>query len=272
MISFSKFAELERNGWSDDSIVQAYVNLFGPVTGVAASNIAEKMGRAGHQILDLCCGQGDLTKMLVQAGSDVSGLDFSPEMIALAQEAAPLANIKLGDAQALPFEDDSFDAVVCNFGMMHLPDQPRALTEICRVLKSGGEFMMATWVGPEASPAFGTVFGAIKSHADFSQAPQQPDLFAFARPDSAEEMISRAGLELMLHEILNPAWILSKPDELFEIFMTGTVGARMLITSQEESVVTAIREQIATNVAENFAVADGYRVPAPVAVISARKL
>jgi len=52
MISFSKFAELERNGWSDDSIVQAYVNLFGPVTGVAASNIAEKMGRAGHQILD----------------------------------------------------------------------------------------------------------------------------------------------------------------------------------------------------------------------------
>ena len=64
---------------------------------------------------------------------------------ARADAEAPRADLRQGDAAALQFDDDSFDLGVCNFGMMRLPDQPKALTEICRVLRPGAQFIMATW-------------------------------------------------------------------------------------------------------------------------------
>ena len=207
--------------------------------------------------------------MMAATGAEVSGLDFSPEMLSLAAERAPVAKLHKGDAAALPFGDGSFDAVVCNFGMMHLPDQPRALLEIKRVLRPDGRFVMATWVGPEASPAFGAVFGAIKAHADFSAAPPQPDLFQFARPTVAQEMMAGAGLHMTAHEVVTPEWELASPGELFEIFLTATVGAAMLIKGQRQEVVEAIRNQITDTVAEKFADGAVYRVPVPVAVITA---
>lgn len=271
MQDFSAFAERERAGWSDDNIVDAYVRLFGPVTGFVAEVLCKRAALPGRSVLDLCCGQGQLTAMMTSAGAEVAGLDFSPRMLELAAKAAPLASLHEGDAANLPFEDERFDWVVCNFGMMHLPDQPKALSEIRRVLRPDGRFIMATWVGPEASEAFSTVFGAIKAHADFSVAPAQPDLFAFARPPEAEKMMAAAGLRMNAHETVTPAWALSKPEELFDIFLTATVGAAMLIKSQNQETVAAIREQITRTVAENFAQGDGYRVPVPVAVVTAER-
>ena len=64
------------------------------------------------------------------------------------------------------------------------------------MLRPAGSFVMATWASPAVSPAFGTVFGAIKAHADFSVAPPQPDLFAFADPEQARAMMAAAGLAL----------------------------------------------------------------------------
>ena len=130
---------------------------------------------------------------------------------------------------------------------------------------------MATWAAPEVSPAFGTVFSAIKSHADMSAAPPQPDLFTFARQDSAEQLISAAGLQMTSHELMEPAWQLSAPDELFEIFLTATVGAAMLIKSQKKETIVAIGQQITQAVADNHAVETGYRVPVPVAIVMAEK-
>lgn len=271
MQDYSIFAERERSGWTNSSIVEAYVSLFGPVTDEVGAAIVDRVGKTGREVLDLCCGQGTLTRMLSDAGAKVTGLDFSPDMLARAAKVAPVAALHQGDAAALPFEDDRFDGVVCNFGMMHLPDQPKALAEIRRVLKPEGTFVMATWVGPEASPAFGVVFGAIKAHADFSAAPPQPDLFAFARPETAGQMMAEAGLEMAAHEVVTPAWELSSPEELFEIFLNATVGAAMLIKSQTPAVIEAIRAQITSAVAGGFAEGAGYRVPVPVALITARR-
>lgn len=269
MQDFSVFAERERTGWSDGSIVGAYVSRFGPIADEAATVLASRVAGPGQMVLDLCCGQGTLTAMMADAGAVVTGLDFSQKMLSLARKSAPNADLREGDAAALPFGDRSFDAVVCNFGMMHLPDQPKALAEIRRVLRPGGRFTMATWAAPEASPAFGTVFGAIKAHADLSSAAPQPDLFTFARPDTAEQMMGDAGLRMIAHEVITPAWELEKPEELFEIFLTATVGAAMLIKSQSPEIVAAIGNQIRETVEEKFAEGAGYRVPVPVAIITA---
>jgi SAM-dependent methyltransferase len=269
MTDFEVFAERERSGWSDKRIVDAYVAKFGPITDEVARELVARASAKSKDILDLCCGQGTLTAMLAAAGANVWGLDFSPEMLALAEARVPGANLRRGDAAALPFDDDSFDAVICNFGMMHLPDQPKALAEIRRVLRPGGQFLMATWAAPEASPAFGTVFSAIKTLADLSTAPPQPDLFAFARRDEADAMMTAAGLDMVAHDTVTPAWELSEPRELFEIFLTATVGAAMLIKSQQPEVLEAIRDRITSTVADKFVDGSGYRVPVPVAVVTA---
>lgn len=270
MSDFSEFAQREKAGWRNDAIVEAYVAKFGPVTDYVAEALVSRASPKDKQVLDLCCGQGTLTRMLVQSGARAVGLDFSPEMLALAEAAAPGAELQQGDAASLPFDDGRFDVVVCNFGMMHLPDQPTALREIGRVLRPKGKFLMATWGAPEDSPAFGTVFAAIKAHADLSAAPAQPDLFAFARPREAEMLMSAAGLDLVEHESVTPAWELSAPEELFDIFLTATVAASQLIKTQKPKVIGAIRDQITSSVSAKFSSGDGYRVPVPVAVLTAR--
>jgi len=269
MQDFSVFADRERAGWSDEGIVGAYVSRFGPITDEVGKALAGRVAERGQTVLDLCCGQGNLTAMMSSTGAAVSGLDFSPTMLAIAAQTASDASLHEGDATAMPFADESFDAVVCNFGMMHIPDQPKALLEVSRVLRPGGQFLMATWVGPEASPAFATVLGAVKALADMSTAPAQPDLFAFARPEMAKEIMAGAGLNMTTHEVVTPAWEMDRPDELFEIFLTATVGAAMLIKSQTPDVIEAIRDRVTETVAEKFSAGSGYRVPVPVAVVTA---
>lgn len=231
MPDFSEFAQREKDGWRDAGIVEQYVAKFGPVTDAVAGDLVSRASAQDKHVLDLCCGQGALTAMLTPSGARAVGLDFSPEMLALAAVAA-----------ALPFDDGSFDVVVCNFGMMHLPDRPKALDEIRRVLRPDGEFLMAVWAAPEHSPAFGTVFGAIKAHADPSIAPEQPDLFAFARPSEAERPMTTAGLELIAHDRVTLVWELSEPDGLFDIFLNATVAAAQLLKAQKPEVIEAIRD------------------------------
>ena len=269
MQEFSEFATQERLGWTDEKIVAAYVEKFGPVTDYAARELIALGQPKGKSVLDLCCGQGGLTAMLGEAGARVTGLDFSEEMLSLAARNAPDAVLKQGDAAALPFDDDQFDLVACNFGMMHLPDQPKALSEIKRVLRAGGRFQMATWATPDVSPAFAAAFGAIRSNADFSDAPDQPDLFTFARPDDAKAMMATSDLRMVSHHNVTTHWQLDEPDELFEIFLTATVAASQLIKGQKPDIIAAIRDQITTAVRNEFAEENGYCVPVGIAIVQA---
>jgi ubiquinone/menaquinone biosynthesis C-methylase UbiE len=270
MSDFEEFGSREKEGWSDETIVQAYINHFAPITDNVGQLIVENHIEAGEHVLDLCCGQGTLTAMISLAKAKVTGLDFSPEMVSNARKAAPDARIHRGDAMAMPFGDAQFDKVVCNFGIMHIPNQQKALSEVRRVLKPNGMFVMATWAAPASSPAFGTVFGSLKAHADFSAAPPQPDLFAFADPKLAEAMMTGAGLDMVEHKTVNAEWVLEKPTDLFEIFLTATVGAGMLIRSQTDDTIEKIGREIADAVSEKFRVGTRYKVPVRVAVISSR--
>lgn len=269
MNNFNVFADQEKSGWSDSDIVDAYVERFAPITGEVAQELVNRFVKPGLAALDLCCGHGQLTAMLASAGAATTGLDFSPDMLERAKAIAPQAELKEGDAGDLPFPDNSFDLIVCNFGMMHLPDQPKALSEIRRVLRPGGRFAMATWHGPNASPAFSLIMSTIREHADLTNAPAQPDLFAFARPQTAAEMMAAAGLRLTSHDTVVPVWDMSSPIELFEIYEQGTVGVSMLIRSQQADIIARIRDTIAAKVASDYAEGSSFRVPVPVAVLSA---
>lgn len=131
------FTEFEHHGW--ETISSSYEQHFAALTSQSASAIldAANVG-SGTRFLDVCTGPGILTAGATERGAQAIGLDFSAEAIGIARRNVPNAEFRQGDAQALPFADDSFDAVVCGFGLLHLPEPEKAITEMKRVLKPGG--------------------------------------------------------------------------------------------------------------------------------------
>jgi SAM-dependent methyltransferase len=100
---------------------------------------------AGARVLDLGCGPGTFWRDRIEPSWTLTLADFSPGMIESArQELGDRATYAVADAQALPFADDSFDVVIANHMLYHVPDRPRAFAEIRRVLVDGGSFHAST--------------------------------------------------------------------------------------------------------------------------------
>jgi len=99
---------------------------------------AEAAVRPGDRVLDACCGTGDLALADRAAGGRVTGVDFSAAMLDRARRKAPELDWRSGDLLALPFPDGSFDAATVGFGVRNVDNLPRALAELCRVLRPGG--------------------------------------------------------------------------------------------------------------------------------------
>jgi SAM-dependent methyltransferase len=119
--------------------------LFGPWASIVADAARFE---PGENVLDVGCGTGILARAAharVGPRGHVAGLDPSPAMLAIAQEVAPAITWQRGRAEALPLADRSFDAVVCQFGLMLFADRKQALGEMLRVLVPGGRLIVAVW-------------------------------------------------------------------------------------------------------------------------------
>lgn len=106
------------------------------------------------ELLDVACGAGNATIPAAREGARVTGLDFSPGLLAVARERAADAMVEIdwveGDAQELPFDDARFDRVISTFGHMFAPDHQRTAAEMRRVCRPGGTIAIACWT-PEGS-------------------------------------------------------------------------------------------------------------------------
>lgn len=111
----------------------------------------------GQRVLDVACGTGAAARCAAErVGPEgaVVGLDVNDGMLAVAQRMAPTIEWKLGRAEALPFESESFDAVTCQFGLMFFEDRAAALREMLRVLRPGRRMSVAVWDAVENSPGY----------------------------------------------------------------------------------------------------------------------
>jgi ubiquinone/menaquinone biosynthesis C-methylase UbiE len=123
-------------------------------------HIVEAVGLApGMDVVDVACGSGNATIPAARAGARVTGVDFSPELLATARERAADAMVEIdwveGDAEQLPFVDASFDRVISTFGHMFASDQERCAAELRRVCRTDGLIGICCWT-PEG--AIGRMF------------------------------------------------------------------------------------------------------------------
>jgi demethylmenaquinone methyltransferase / 2-methoxy-6-polyprenyl-1,4-benzoquinol methylase len=92
----------------------------------------------GDRVLDACCGTGDLALADLEAGGDVTAVDFSERMLERARPKSDAVRWVRGDAMTLPFEDASFDSATIGFGIRNVADLEAGLAELARVLSPGG--------------------------------------------------------------------------------------------------------------------------------------
>ena len=104
---------------------------------------------AGEQALDVCCGTGDIAGTIAMSGARVFGLDFSPEMLAIATRRSAGITWVNGDAEELPFRDASFDMVTVGYGLRNLTDWRRGISEMQRVSKRGGRLLVLDFGKPQ---------------------------------------------------------------------------------------------------------------------------
>jgi SAM-dependent methyltransferase len=136
------------------SMPEAYERFLVPtVFRPFAMDLARRVGvRAPSRTLELAAGTGVLTRELLAAassGTTVTATDFNDAMVEFGRERVPDAVWRQADAMDLPYDDATFDAVVCQFGVMFFPDRPAAFAEARRVLAPDGVLMVNTWASIE---------------------------------------------------------------------------------------------------------------------------
>src|SRR5215467_12587672 len=153
MADAEEFRDFEHRGW--ERAAAHYGKGFGELTQQSVEPLLDAVqADRGARLLDVACGPGYVAAAAAARGSSVLGIDFSAEMVAIASSQNPALEFQEGDAENLKLADSTFDIVVMNYGMLHLSQPDRAISEAFRVLRPGGRYAFTVWDLPERAVGF----------------------------------------------------------------------------------------------------------------------
>jgi len=262
------FWEFERAGW--ERAAEHYdICWTDTLLFVEALLDAAAVG-PGTRVLDVACGPGYVAAGALERRAQPVGLDFAPAMVRIAAARVPGGEFVEGDAQHLPFSDESFDAVTMGFGVHHLSEPERAFAEARRVLGPGRRYAFTSWA-EEGNDADAIVGAAIEAHADPDvDVPAGPPFFAFSNHEAAAAALTRGGFdpESFRFETVRAIWRLADPDALFQAELDAGVRTGAVLRGQSEERLARIREAIAAGVSAHDD-GDGYPLTLAAHVVSA---
>jgi SAM-dependent methyltransferase len=147
--------------------------------------------QSGEHFLDVACGTGEIALRAARAGAKVTGLDVSRAMLERARAKADGLPISfdLGDAQSLPYEDESFDVVASNLGVVFAPDRDAVARELARVCRPGGRLGLTAWAPKPKLDELYARFGRVS----------EVDPSIWSQAEELERLLAGA-FELELHE------------------------------------------------------------------------
>jgi len=238
----------EHAGW--EKAASAYRVTFARASGEFVEALLETAEvTTGTRLLDLCCGPGVVTEAAAQGGAEASGLDFSRAMLAEARAAYPSLRFHEGDAETMPFADASFDAVVSNFGIHHVPRPEHALAEVFRVLRPGGRFAFTNWANPADNIAWQLLFDAVGLHGDPGAAKAPPSGGGLDSEEVVLSLLREAGFAEAGAALVRREWRIEHPGDLIAVFRRGTVRTAAMIEAQRPGALLAIEAEIARRAA-----------------------
>lgn len=239
----AEFADFERTGW------QKQIAGYDGGIGLVARQTVEPMldaakVTAGMRVLDICCGPGILSGGAVKRGAKPVGLDF-PDVVKLAQSLVPAAEFQSGDAQDLPFADNSFDALVCGYGILHVPDPEKMLREVLRVLRPGARAAFSSWDIETPNNGLGLIYAAAKTHANLNiKLPHGPDVFQFSTRERMRNAMVETGFADVTAIQSPQDWQVNSAQQMLDAVYEGTVRTRAMLDAQTDAQLAAIRGAI----------------------------
>lgn len=158
-----------------------------------------------ERAIDLCCGTGDVSRLLSKAGAGTVSLDFSSAMLERARRKGSLTGFCVAaDASRMPFVDSTFSAATIAFGIRNIPDLDNFIREVIRVLKPGGEFVILELVRPRSAlirvlyylylRIILPVIGGLMSGKLFAYKYLSKTIETFVDPAELRDMLERYGL------------------------------------------------------------------------------
>jgi ubiquinone/menaquinone biosynthesis C-methylase UbiE len=164
----------QRGAWSSGDYA-----VVGTTLQIVGESLCEALDlRAGSKVLDVAAGNGNATLAAARRWCEVTSTDYVPALLERGRERAAAERLTVefreADAEALPFKDATFDAVVSTFGVMFTPDQDKGAAELMRVCKRGGKIGLANWT-PEGF--IGQLFKTLGKHVPPPAGVQSPALW-----------------------------------------------------------------------------------------------
>jgi SAM-dependent methyltransferase len=142
-----------------------YPAIAEKIAQMGATTVERANLKEGEEVLDVACGAGNATIPATQRGARVTGIDIAPELLEVGRRAAGEAAVDVtwveGDAEELPFENESFDVVLSTVGVQFAPRHEVTAREVVRVLRPGGRIALVNWT-PEGS--VGRMLKTVASH------------------------------------------------------------------------------------------------------------
>jgi SAM-dependent methyltransferase len=265
------FNAFEAAGWQRQAA--GYEEFFGPITTRLVEPLlnAAEVGR-GARLLDVASGPGYVAGEAAERGASVVGVDIADAMISLARRLHPRLEFRNGNAEALPFPDESFDAVVGNFVMLHLGRPERAAAEFARVLAPGGRLALTVWDVPERARFLGVLLEAVAAAGAGppDDIPAGPPFFRFSDDEEFDRLLRGQRLEDTKIRTISFTHRSSSPEALWRGLLGGTVRTSALILRQPSEVQRQIRAAF-DRIVGQYQIGTGLELPVSVKLASARK-
>ena len=236
------FTAFERTGWEHQA--PTYDDVIGRVTSRLVGPLLDAAGvQQGSRVLDLATGPGYAAAEAAALGASVVGVDIAPAMVELARRLHPAVEFRVAQAEALPFEDDAFDAVVSNFVVPHLSRPERAVSELVRVLRSGGRLALTTWDQADRMRFLGVFLDAFAEAgaAPVPDIPAGPAFFQFADDEKFAHLLTGCGLSGV--EVTTVAFDhrVESGEELWQGMLGGMVRTSATFLGQSQQTREKIR-------------------------------
>ena len=209
----------------------------------------------GMQVLDIATGTGlsaEAALAAVGPTGHVFAADVSPSMAAKARERlgkAPNASISVEDGQALSFADRSFDAVLCNLGLMFFPDPVRGLSEFRRVLCPGGR--VAVSVNTVVERSYNHQINAIIARHTPSLAEAVTRTFALGEATRLRSLFNEAGFTDIETRTVRHTFVLPSFDAYYGPFERGGASTGQALIALPEEMRRAVREEVRRDLADS---------------------